>query len=194
MSQEIDTSVEDQKSEGQIDVEALMKRVKELEASKERVENESKKYKSNFYALRDEVEKKEKAKLEESENWKELLEIEKNKAFKYEEDMKNLKKKALSEKLNAEIAMHAKDAKKFDYVRKLIPTDMIQIDEENLSIAGVDQAVGHLRKEFPELFQSNKQSMMSGRPNVDVARSDYESLSKEDQELLFKQELLKTLE
>ena len=52
----------------------LSERVKQLEASKERILAESKEYKSKYQNLRDEVNDKERTQLEEAGNYQELLE------------------------------------------------------------------------------------------------------------------------
>ena len=183
-SQEVN---EEQKpTEEQVDVQALLKRVEQLEASKERILEESKQYKNKYRELRNNVETEQKQKLEESENWKELLDIEKNRAHTLNEELASTKKRVLKKELNFQVARYASDAFDVDDVINSLPKDMIEIDQESLSVKGVDTAVSFLKEKKPYLFNTGKKpGMASSRPVSDNGKKDLSQLSKQEQEIEF---------
>lgn len=195
MSQEVDKQVEEKAEvqepveQKEVNVEALMERLEKVEQTNQRLLNESKTYKEKYQGLRSEVETKEKQKLEESENWKELLEMEKNKKFELEQSYKDLRKKTLREKINFEVARHAKDAHDAGDVISAIfndAKDLVHIDEENLSVSGIKEAVEFVKQRKPYYFDSKKSvGMPSSRPVGEDGRVSFENLSKEEQDKLF---------
>jgi hypothetical protein len=103
--------------------------------------------------------------------------------------LNKIKKATLKEKLKFDVASHAKDAIDINDVIQLLPRDMIQIDEENLIVQGVDVAVEQLKKSKPHLFGNNKKGtgMVGSRPVGDDGKRSFEQLSKEEQDTLFEQ-------
>ena len=71
------------------ELQVLQEKIDQLEASKQRILTESKDHASKYKKLRGEVEGKEKTRLEEAENWKELLDLEKNNSFELNEKPKS---------------------------------------------------------------------------------------------------------
>lgn len=165
----------------ELDVNALMARMEKMEQTNARLLEESKSHKNKYQGLRNEVEEKEKAALTENENWKELLEIEKNKRSEYESRLKDTKKTVLQKELNFRVASLAKDAYDVGDIISALPKDMISIDEENLSINGVEEALNFVREKKPYFFNTEtKSGMASGRPAVDLSSAD-ENLTDEQQ-------------
>lgn len=175
MSEEVHNNQEEKAVEEvtnqEVDVAKLMERVERLEASKNRVEEESKSWKSKFQGLAKTVEDEKRVKLEETENWKELLEIEKNRRSDYEVQLRDTKKAVLQKELNFKVASLAKDAYDVGDVINSLPKDMIEINEEDLSINGISEAINSVRESKPHLFQrENKSGMTSSRPSGDVPK------------------------
>lgn len=188
MSQEVDNE-KDEKPEV-VDVENLKKMVNEIKSKNERLENESKSYKQKFYSLREEIEKKEKAKLEETGSVKELLELEKNEKFQWKKQAEEYKRAILKKDLEFQVASYAKDAVDINDIIKILPTDLISVDEEKGSINGVKEAVNYLREKKPVYFSSKPNTgMVSGRPSYSPENNDFESLSASDKDMLFKKSL-----
>lgn len=150
----IEATSESIEQKQEIDVDALMARLEKLESTNSRLLDESKTNKSKYQNLRSEVDTQERVKLEESENWKELLDIEKNKAFELQEQNKKIKYNVLQNKLNYEVARQCPTAYDVTDVIGSLPKDLLQIDEENLKIDGIREAVEHVMKSKPHLFNT----------------------------------------
>ena len=145
----------------------LREQLEKFQSTNERLLQESKEYKSKYSSLRTEVESKQQAELVEKENWKELLEIEKNNRFEIEEQAKALRKTALKKELNYSVARHASDAYDVEDVINALPTDVVSIDEENLKVVGVEDAVNKLKETKPHLFRpKDVPAMMNSKPNI----------------------------
>lgn len=149
-----------------IDVEALAKRVEQLESSNNRLLDESKSWKEKYQGLKGNVEKENEAKLTENEQWKELLEMEKNKVHDLQSKVKNLTTTTMQRDLQYRVASLAKDAYNVDDVVTAVgKTQMLQIDSETGSISGIEEAYNAVRSEKPYLFNTAKRSGMdAGRP------------------------------
>jgi len=148
-----------------IDVEALVAKVEQLEQTNNRILDESKTYKEKYRQLRDGVQKEKAVKLEEGENWKELLDIEKNKTHGLEESLNKYKKTSIKKDLQFQVAKHANNAFDVEDVIRSLPQDLISIDDENLTVQGVDEAVARVKEHKPYLFNSTtKHGMVNSRP------------------------------
>lgn len=170
----------------EVDVSALMARMEKLEATNNRLLEESKAHKSKYVGLKNEVEEREKASLTENEQWKELLEIEKNKRSEYESQLRETKKSVLQKELNFKVASLAKDAYDVSDIISALPKDMISIDEETLSIGGVEEALNVVRERKPYFFNTSKNSgMASSRPATETGKRNYEELSDAEKNAVF---------
>lgn len=169
-----------------IDADALMKRLEQLESTNQRILDESKTWKSKYQGLKTDVEKKESQKLEESENWKDLLEIEKNKSHELVEQLKHFKKETLRQKIHFEVAKHASDAFDVNDVISNLPRDILSIDEENLAVKGIEESVSFVKEKKPWLFNNKKtHGQPSSRPVGENSRMSYDELSKKEKDDLF---------
>jgi hypothetical protein len=188
---EVKDSQETPKVEKQeVDVEKLMSRVDQLEGSYNRVLDESKNWKSKYKGLRDQVEQSEVKKLEESESHKELLEIERNNSHELRQQLSHFKKETLKQKIQFETAKHAPNAFDVNDVINNLPKEMLSIDEDNLTVKGVGEAIGLVKEKKPWLFDDNKShGMAQKRPVGESGRSTYEDLSKSEKDDLFTQAL-----
>lgn len=155
-------------SEG-ISLETLSQRLQELESSKERLESESKKWKSRYKELESTNEEAQSRRLEEEGKYQELLELEKNKAHTYSKQMQDLKKKALQKELRIEVSRYARDAFDLEDVVNSLPIDLLEIDEDNMSVKGVAEAVAKVKESKHWLFDNKKvPTTMAARPENGV--------------------------
>ena len=145
----------------------LIARIEKLEATNNRLLTESKEYKTKYQKVRSEVESKERTELESKEEWKELLEKEREEKFRINEQLHSIKKNTLKSQLRFEIAKNAKDAYSIDDIARMIPMSDLEVDEDNLSVHGVTEAIEKLRKEKTYLFQNEKTAkMVTERPSA----------------------------
>jgi hypothetical protein len=171
-----DVQAEQQELNQDVDINALMARLEKLESTNDRLLNESKQYKTKYQGLRSEVETKQQKHLEENENWKELLEIEKNRNFEINENMKSMKQKVIKSNLHAEVARYAKNAFDVSDVVSNLPKEMLNIDEENLRVDGIREAVELVIKEKPYLFNTGvKAHGMSQQPPAEYKQETKEA-------------------
>lgn len=173
-----------------MNVEDVLKRVEMLERTNQRLLEESKGYADKYRGLRDGVEKEKKQKLEQEENWKELLDIEKNKNHELNEVLMSTRKQVLQERLHTEVAKHARDAHNIDLVIKALPRDMVSIDEETLEIKGVSDAINLLKEKEFYLFDQKKNSgQPNSRPSAVNGKVAYSELSQQEKDELFRKAL-----
>jgi hypothetical protein len=176
----------------QVETKAILERLNQLEQTNARLLDESREYKTKYKGLRGEVEQKEKEKLEAQENWKELLEMERNKNFEFQEKFKQTKKQVLKQKLNFEVARLAQGAYDINDIITSLPQDIIQIDEEALEVKNVEQAVAFVKEKKPYLFNVKQPvGMVDGRPRADAGNVSFDQLSSDEQDRLFKDALMK---
>jgi len=189
MSQELDNNdeIKEQASKKEFDYEAMIQRMEKMEATNNRLLEESKTWKSKYQGLNHDVEAKQKADLEKTENWKDLLEIEKNKRSEYEAQLRKTKKSVLQKELGFKVASVAKDAHDVNDIIGSLPKDLIAIDEESLTVTGVSEAVNFVRESKPWLFQKeNRSGMASGRPEIGATgKKTYDEFSNEEKDAVF---------
>lgn len=159
-------------------VEKQQATIESLSSSKERILEESKDYKTKFNSLRTEVEGAERLKLEDSENWKELLDIEKNKNFDAQEEMKTLKQRTVRSNINLAVSRLAPDAHDTEDLMKLLEFGDMQINED-LSVSGLDNLVKGIRESKPWMFKDQTApGQVSSRPGSGApAKVDWKTLS-----------------
>lgn len=150
-----------------IDVEALAKKVEQLESSNSRLLDESKTWKEKYQGVKSEREKDTEAKLTENEQWKELLDLERNKVHELSAENKSLKTRGMQTDLRYKVASLAKDAHDVeDVVTAVAKSGMLSMDAENGSISGIEEAYNKIREEKPHFFNTAKKSGMSmGSPD-----------------------------
>jgi len=172
--------------EQEIDVKSMLERLNQLEGSNQRILEESKGWKSKYQGLRTDVEQREAKKLEESENWKELLEIEKNKAHELNGQLSHFKKESLKQKIHFEAARHASDAFDINDVINNMPRDVLAIDEESLTVSGIEEAISLVKEKKPWLFDNKKaHGQTTSRPVGDSGKVTYDELNSKDKDDLF---------
>ncbi len=143
-------------------LEELQAEIDSLKASKDRVLKESKDHASKYREMRDSIEAKEKEELSKKEDWKKLLEKEIEKRQSAEKKLGGLKTKVINKTLDLELARLASDAQSIDSLKKLLPIDLLNVEEEDeeIKISGVEDAIKKMRLEQPYLFKNNKNATM----------------------------------
>ena len=160
------TSVE-KPTEETVDASALKAEIEALKATNQRILAESKENKSKYSQLKSTVESETKAKLEKDEDWKSLLEQERTSKETLAADLLKVKKQTLKKSLDFETAKYAKDAYEIDDIINALDKNAIKIDEESLSISGVEDAINVLRNKKPYLFNTAKKpTMIDERPGL----------------------------
>ena len=138
----------------QEDLEAANSREKALENKASRLEDESKTFKSRAQEAEGKISEAEKAKLEEQGKLEELLAKEREEKQKISKTLESRTQGVLREKLRAEMSKHAKDAHDVDMLLKITEhKELLSIDEEELSVSGVEDFVGKARESHSYLFK-----------------------------------------
>lgn len=144
----------------ELNAEELQKQLEELKAqnenllnSKRRVEEENSKYKKRAQDVESKLTEVEKKKLEEENKIHELLKIEREEKERLLKDHLELKNSTLREKLRNEVTLKAKDAHNVDDILRVVEAKQaLKIDEETLSIEGVEDFVSKVRELRPHFF------------------------------------------
>ena len=153
-------------------------RAKALESKASRLEDESKKFKTRAQEAEEKISAAEKAKLEEAGKLEELLKKEREEKAKLSQTLEARTKGVLSEKLRAEMASYAKDAHNVDMLLKISDhKDLLAIDEENLSVSGVEEFVNKARETHSFLF---KKKSLDGLGDDDEGKKKQPSTGEEE--------------
>jgi len=125
----------------------------ELEASKNRIIEESSKFKTRAQEAEAKLSESEKLKAEAEGDLQKRLDLEKKERLDLEEKLKLRTKQTLNEKVRSEVAKVAKDAHDIDSllaIKKHKP--LLKLDEEELSVAGIEEFVKAARESHPFMF------------------------------------------
>lgn len=136
-----------------------------LEASKKRLEDESKKYKTRAQEAESKLSEAEKAKLSAEGRTQELLDKERADRLDLEEKYKTRGRTALREKLRTEALKVASDVHDVDMLLKVADhKDLLKLDEENLTVEGVKDYVEKCRETHSYLFSKKRLDNGDNRP------------------------------
>ena len=91
--------------------------------------------------------------MEADKNWKALMEKQRSENSSLSEEMERLRRRTLKKTLDFEVARYATDANDPLDIINSLPSDLIKIDEETLTVEGVADAVNTLRESKPYLFK-----------------------------------------
>jgi len=142
-------------------------RLAQLEATNKRLLDESKTYKTKYQSLKDEADKKENEILTAKEDYKKLLEKEREKSQQLEGKLTKVKSKTLHKSLDIEVSRYAPDAHDLELVKQSLPRDVIDAVEQDddYSVTGVKEAIEKLKTEKPFLFKAKSiPGMANGKP------------------------------
>lgn len=178
----------DQSSEGEanqaVDVKALMERLEQLESTNNRLLSESKENAEKYRSARDKLVQKEKIELEQNDNWKERLELEKNEKSEWVDKFNALKKETLKKDLNFNVAKMVSGVKlnkgvTVDHViDEVLKTGMVEVDEDNNSFMGLNDAFAKVKNDAVFLFDIGKAPMTNAMPQG--AAPEKKKMSKDD--------------
>ena len=169
MSEEVQEpkTEEPQVTETALSQEDLKLEIAKLKTTNERILMESKERKEKYQELKSARDTEEKTKLEENENWKELLDKSTGEKGLLVEELKSMRVKTLKTALANEVQKHAKDAFNINDIVGNLDSSLIKIDEENFTFEGIADAVNSLRDKKYYLFDTGKKtSMVDGRPGM----------------------------
>lgn len=153
---------------------SLEDRLSQLEKTNQRLLNESKDYKTKYQSIKDEQDKKEKENLTQKENWKALLDKERQERDAERSQFQTFKKHNLSKLLEYEILKHAPDVQDVNLVKQALPVDMITAFEEDneIKFSGIKEGLEKIKKEKTFLFKAqNIPQMTSAKPGSQNAQS-----------------------
>lgn len=132
-------------------------KARNLEASKTRLEDENSKIKKRAQDAESKLTAAEEKKLEEEGNLNELLSMANKKNSELEDKLTKRTKSVLAEKVRAEVAKHAKDAHDVDMLLRVKEhKDLLKINDEELTVEGVENFVGKVRETHSFLFGSKR--------------------------------------
>lgn len=149
------TEVEAPESVSVEEFRALQAKFEQLAGSKERILEESKGYKQKYQELRGTLEQKERSKLEEKEQWKELLEKERQDRMELEQRAKTLQKKAVLNTVNYEVARLAGDALDVQDVINNLKLNEDNVDFETGKVEGLSSQIDEIKQKKPWLFKTD---------------------------------------
>ena len=128
-----------------------------LAATKARLEDENSKIKKRAQEAESKLSEAEQKKLEDEGETSKLLLLERDRAAKLEEKLQGNTKMVLNEKLRTEVSKFAKDAHDVDMLLRVKEhKDLLKLNEDELSISGVEEFVTKVRETHNFLF-SGKQ-------------------------------------
>jgi len=147
--------------------EDLVKEINALKATNERILNEARGTKEKYQTLKATTEQEEKDKLTENEDWKTLVGKAEEKVATVTEQLKATKVKALKTELRNEVFKFAKDAFDVADIVNNLDSSMIEVNEEDMTFKGIEEAVTALRTKKSNLFDTGKKgTMVDGRPGM----------------------------
>lgn len=147
---------------------AAQEKANALSSKVERLEGESKKYKTRAQEAEEKISNAEKAKLEEQGELEKLLQAEREENKKTKSQLEKTQKGVITEKLRTEALKHADDVHDVDMLLKISShMELLKIDEENLDVSGMDDFVAKARESHGYLFkQTSGQQGPEGKPNI----------------------------
>lgn len=190
-----DSNVEQQGNQ-EMDLKALMEQMEQLKSTNSRLLSESKSNADKYREIRDKYAAKEKMELEEKENWKERLDIEKNEKVELLEKYKSLETAALEKDLRFNIAdltrgMTLNKGVKIEHViNEVLNTGMVEKNEENNGFNGLQEAFEKVKNESTFLFDFKKAPMANAVPSGQAPKNKtINEMSKAERDAHFKQNI-----
>jgi len=136
---------------------SLEEKAKNLQASYDRVLSESKSFKTRAQESETRLQELETKKLEADGETQKLLDQERERNSELAGKLKGTVSKAMSAKLRADALACAKDAHNIDMLLRVTEhKDLLKLDEEALTVNGVEDFVKKARETHPYLFTTDK--------------------------------------
>ena len=161
-------------NEPNVQLEEVMGRLRALESTNNRLLDENKKHVEKYRTLRDQFDNQVNHKVEELKEagkFDELLKIEKQRneelmktVNEIKQDREKMEQNVFRANIVAQVSKHAPGKYVEDVINNL-PMDMIEVDKENYSFQGLEEAIAHVKKEKPAFFATEqKHGMTENRP------------------------------
>lgn len=149
----------------------LAKQIATLKATNDRLLAQSKDNANKYRALRDKTDAEEKLELEKSENWKQLLDKEKNDNHTLREKHDALKKVSLKKDLDFSVANMidaplSQGVEIDDVIEQVLKTGMIEVNDDDSGFVNVKEAFEQVKNTKMFLFNSKKAPMTNTVPNA----------------------------
>lgn len=160
-----------QNVEQQNDLKAILEQVEQLKSTNARLLSESKQNADKYREIRDKYAAKEKLELEEKENWKERLDIEKNEKMELADKYKSLKKQTLEKELKFNVAqmtagIQLNKGVTIDHViNEVLNTGIVEMNEDESGFNGLKDAFEKVKSEAVFLFDHKKAPMANAIPH-----------------------------
>lgn len=149
--------------------------IEQLKKTNERLLEESKRFKLTAKELEAEKERLEKEKAEKSGNLQKIVEMEREKAKKLQDEFVNLKKKTMESNVKSAFSKYASEVQSIDVLLKF--NEFAHIledgkDEENLTVSSdaVDRYVQAVLEKHPYLRKSGEPSTFNKVPQTPVGK------------------------
>ena len=147
----------------------LMDELAKLKSTNERLLAQSKENAEKYRGIRDKVDAKEKLELEENENWKVLLDNEKNASHELKEKYDSLKKNALRKDLDFTVAglidsPLSQGATIEHVISEVLKTGMVEMTEDESGFTNVKEAYAKVKADALFLFNTSKAPMANAVP------------------------------
>ena len=148
---------------------SLMDELTKLKSTNERLLAQSKENAEKYRGIRDKVEAKEKLELEENENWKALLDNEKNASHELKEKYDSLKKNALRKDLDFTVAglidsPLSQGATIEHVISEVLKTGMVEMTEDESGFTNIKEAYAKVKEDALFLFNTSKTPMANAVP------------------------------
>lgn len=185
--------------EQQVDLNALMEQMEQLKSTNQRLLSESKQNADKYREIRDKYAAKEKLELEEKENWKERLDIEKNEKMELADKYNSLKKQTLQKDLKFNIAQMANGVPlnkgvTIDHViNEVLNTGMVEVSEDESGFVGLQDAFEKVKTDAVFLFDHKKAPMANAIPNNAPRKKSLKEMSGKELEMAMKDNIAKFL-
>jgi hypothetical protein len=149
----------------------LVEQMAALKATNDRLLAQSKENANKYRALRDKADAEERLELEKSENWKQLLDKEKNENHELREKHNALKKAALKKDLDFTVANMidaplSTGVEIDDVIEQVLKTGMVEVADDDSSFLNVKEAFDQVKNTKMFLFNPKKAPMTNTVPNA----------------------------
>lgn len=193
----------EQNVEGQIGDDGnteLMQQLAQLKSTNERLLAQSKENAEKYRKVRDKMESKEKLELEETENWKVLLDKEKDSHHQLKEQFDDLRKNSLKKDLNFNIAKLIgstplnKGVTVDHVIDEVLRTGVVEVNEDETEFLNVDQAFEKVKNEAIFLFNNSKAPMANTVPsNQSPKEKTFTQMTTKERDAAFKENIAKLI-
>jgi vacuolar-type H+-ATPase subunit I/STV1 len=172
--------------------EDLQAEIQKLRDTNQRLLKDSKEYKSKAKFASEKLSEFEQSQLEKEGNFEKLLERSRSENNDLISEVKNLREKTIDKELRARVAELAPDAHSIDMVLAVKDhRDLLKVDQESLSVSGVDDYLEAIRENNSYLFKGKKpEATEHRRGNFDEGKLlDSSKMTREERKSAFSNQI-----